>query len=270
MMTHDEASELLAVLALDAVEGDEYERIEAHLAECPRCRAELDAHREVAAALGNSVESLPDGLWDSIARRLPARHDDVPPPMPQLLSEGITAGGSETSRFRTPRATPTSSGSRSARHLRSPRGRLLTIASAAVAAAAVFAVLGLNLAHDNNQITQLQGTHSAVAAALDTPGHKVVNLEDAGHRRLAEFVVVPDGRGYLVKSTLPTLSPTETYQLWTVNGKHSISLGLLGRSPHQATFTSAGARSPTTLAITVEPAGGSVYPSGPMLATGTS
>jgi anti-sigma factor RsiW len=243
MMSHDEASELLAVLALDAVEGDEHERIEAHLAECPRCRAELDAHREVAAALGNSVESLPDGLWDSIARRLPPRQDDVPPPMPQLLSEGIAAGGSETSRFRTP-PTTTSSGPRSRRRPRSARGRMLTIASAAVAAAAVFVVLGLNLAHDNDQITQLQGTHSAVVAALHTSGHKVVNVEDAAHRRLAEFVVV--------------------------NGKRSISLGLLGRSPHQATFTSTGARSPTTLAITVEPAGGSVYPSGPMLGTGTA
>ena len=269
-MTHDEASELLAVLALDAVEGDEYERIEAHLAECPRCRAELDAHREVAAALGNSVESLPDGLWDSIARRLPARHDNVPPPMPQLLNEGITASGSETSRFRTPRATPTPSGSGSARRLRSSRGRMLTIAGAAVAAAAVFIVLGLNLAHDNDRISQLQGPHSAVVAALDTPGHEVVNLVNAAHRRLAQFVVVPDGRGYLVTSSLPTLSPTETYQLWTVNGKRSISLGLLGRSPHQATFTSSGARSPTTLAITVEPTGGSVYPSGTMLATGTA
>ena len=73
MMTHEEASELLAVFALDAVDSDEHEQIEAHLAECPRCRAELDAHREVAAALGNSVEPLPEGLWSSIASRLPPR-----------------------------------------------------------------------------------------------------------------------------------------------------------------------------------------------------
>ena len=52
---------------------DEHELIEAHLAECPRCRAELDAHREVAAALGNSVEPLPEGLWSSIASALPPR-----------------------------------------------------------------------------------------------------------------------------------------------------------------------------------------------------
>jgi anti-sigma-K factor RskA len=94
-------------------------------------------------------------------------------------------------------------------------------------------------------------------------------VEDSAHRRLAEFVVVPGGRGYLVSSRLPTLSSKKTYQLWTVHGTRAISLGLLGRSPHQATFTSAEA-GPTTLAITVEPAGGSVYPSAPMLATGTA
>ena len=264
MMTHDEASALLAVFALDAVESEEYERIEAHLAECPRCRAELDAHREVAAALGNSVESLPDGLWDSIARRLPPRHDEVSPPMPVLSREGGDAEKvRETPRFRTPRSL------QQARASRASRGRMVTAAFAAVAAAAVAIVLGLNLAHDNDQISQLQGTHSAVAAALRTPGHHVVNVVDSAHHRVAEFVVVPDGRGYLVKSNLPTLSSTQTYQLWTVSGKRSISLGLLGRSPDQATFTSAGVGGPTTLAITVEPAGGSVYPTGPMLATGT-
>ena len=86
MMSHDEASDLLAVFALDAVDSDEHEEIEAHLAECPRCRAELDAHRDVAAALGNSVESLPEGLWSSIASRLP-RPDEEPPPMPTLLRD---------------------------------------------------------------------------------------------------------------------------------------------------------------------------------------
>jgi anti-sigma-K factor RskA len=282
MMTHDEASELLAVFALDAVESEEYERIEAHLAECPRCRAELDAHREVAAALGNSVESLPDGLWDSIARRLPPRHDEVAPPMPLLLREGgVAEDVSETPQFETPQfetpqfetprfETPRFRTPRSLPSPRTSRGRMVTVAFAAVAAAAVAIVLGLNLAHDNDQISQLEGTHSAVEAALRTPGNHVVNVVNSAHHRVAEFVVVPGGRGYLVKSNLPTLSSKKTYQLWTVNGTRSISLGLLGQSPDQATFTSAGAGTPTTLAITVEPAGGSVYPTGLMFATGTA
>ena len=73
------------MFALDALDDDEHEMIEAHLAECPRCRAELDAHREVAAALGNSVEPLPEGLWSSIASALRSHRDEEPPPMPTLV-----------------------------------------------------------------------------------------------------------------------------------------------------------------------------------------
>src|ERR1700722_10516822 len=114
-MTHDEVSELLGAFALDAVEYDEYEEIEAHLSECPRCRAEVDAHREVAAALGNSVEPLPEGLWENIARRLPPRQDEDAPPMPLL----VRADGAEKSAARTFRPP------RSARLPRTARSRLV-------------------------------------------------------------------------------------------------------------------------------------------------
>jgi anti-sigma factor RsiW len=268
MMGHDEASDLLAVFALDAVDSDEHEEIEAHLAECPRCRAELDAHRDVAAALGNSVESLPEGLWSSIASRLP-RPDEEPPPMPTLLRDEpvpVPAPAPEerpSHGFRTPRASRAS-------HRRASRGRLVSLASLAVAAAAVAAVLGVNLVHDNNQISNLKNATSASAyAALHTPGHKVVNVESARHVELAQFVVLPSGQGYLVKSSLPTLSSTKTYQLWGVINGRAISLGLLGQAPHAVAFTLAGSPQPSKLGITVEPAEGSVVPTSPMLAAGT-
>jgi anti-sigma factor RsiW len=272
MMTHDEVSELLGAFALDAVDHDEYQSIEAHLAECPRCRAEVDAHREVAAALGNSVGPLPEGLWSSIASRLP-RQDEGPPPMPLLLRD---RGGEDAAPAPAPvfQAPATSRPSRPSKAARSMRTRLGAVASLAVAAAAVAIVLGVNLVHDDHQISQLQvaaGTsaHAAVVAALRTPGRKIVNVESPSDHQLAEFVVVPDGRGYLVKSSLPVLASDQTYQLWGINGRHSISLGLLGRSPNQATFTAAGSKTPKTLAITAEPAGGSVRPTGSMLGTGT-
>jgi len=270
MMTHDEVSELLGAFALDAVSHDEYELIEAHLAECPRCRAEVDAHREVAAALGNSVEPLPEGLWSSIASRLPPRQDEEPPPMPLLVRDGVTEDVAPVPVFQAPAASRPSL----ARARRSVRTRLGAVASIAVAAAAVSIVLGVNLVHDDHQISQLQdalGTsaHTAVVAALHTQGSKVVHVESPSHHELAEFVVVPDGQGYLVKSSLPSLASNQTYQLWGVYGRRSISLGLLGRSPNQATFTSAGPKTPKALVITAEPAGGSVTPTGAMLGTGT-
>jgi anti-sigma-K factor RskA len=262
MMSHDEASELLAVFALDAVDSDEHEQIEAHLADCPRCRAELDAHRDVAAALGNSVEPLPEGLWSSIAGQLLIGPDGETPPMPSLPRNG--ASDELVGPFRAPRpARP-----------RASRGRLLSVASLAVASAAAAVVLGVNLVDANNQVAHLQGAigetaHTAVLAALETPGHKVVNLKNTSGHKVAEFVVLPRGQGYLVDSHLPALSSKETYQLWGVVDGQTISLGLLGRAPHLVTFTLAGSPKASRLGVTVEPSGGSVVPSESMLASGT-
>jgi anti-sigma-K factor RskA len=185
-----------------------------------------------------------------------------------LLVRANDEEGTSTRTFRRPR------GVRSSRTAYSSRSRLAAVGSIAVAAAVAAIVLGVNLVHDDHQISQLQhavgtSSHTAVEAALHTPGRKLVNVESPSHRRLAQFVVVPDGQGYLVKATLPALSSGQTYQLWGVIDRRSISLGLMGQSPSQVTFTSAGSRTPSTLAITVEPAGGSVTPTAPMLGTGT-
>ena len=270
MMSHQQAAELLAVFALDALDDDEHEMIEAHLAECPRCRAELDAHREVAAALGNSVEPLPEGLWSSIAGALPPHRDQEPPPMPTLVRDQTApdAPARLPARRRATFATP-----RPARR-RASRGRLFSVASLAVAAAAVAAVLGVNLVDAKNQVAHLQGAigetaHTAVLAALETPGHKVVRLKSTSGQQLAEFVVLPSGQGYLVDSRLPELSPEETYQLWGVVDGQTISVGVLGRAPHLVTFTLAGSPEESRLGITAEPAGGSILPSRAMLASGT-
>jgi len=257
-MSHEEASELLGAYALDAVDGEELTELEAHLATCPRCRAELDSLREVAAAMGNSVEPLPEGLWSGIASRLPERHDDdEPPPMPRLVSsEGRSPFG----------PPPTDSRNRRRRYV------VTTLGAIAVAAAAVAIVLGIGLVRADNRVSGLQaaaGQTSTVSAALRAPGHMLVDLDTTSHTQLAQFVVLPDGRGYMVSSTMPPLSAKETYQLWGIVGSEPISLGTLGAAPQQAAFTMAGSRRASRLSITAEPSGGSVIPTGPVLASGT-
>jgi len=255
MMTHEQASELLGAYALDAVDGEELAELERHLDECPRCRAELDSLREVAGALGTNVEPLPEGLWASIASRLPERSGDEepPPPMPRLVwSE------------RTPAEAPA----------RRRRGRVAvaSFGAVAVAAAAVAAVLGIGLINADDRANHLQSAatqrSSTVTAALQTPGHQVVSLRDGKDKLAAQFVVVPDGRGYLLLSHLPALPGGKTYQLWGIVGSQPVSLGVLGPDPNEATFTMAGARRPSSLALTAEPAGGTGAPTGPILAMG--
>ena len=238
-MSHDDAASLLAALSLHAVEPEEEARVEAHVRTCARCQLELDALRETAAALGTSVEALPDDLWSTIAARLDG---------PSVTPRGVLDAR------------------------RASRGRLATVPRAlALAAAAAIVVLAVGLVNANSKVSRLQGAlalarQGVVAEALATPGHRVVNLT-AGAARVAEFVLVPGGRGYLVASSMPALAADRTYQLWAIVNGSPISLGLLGPAPRSVAFTLAGT-SATILAITVEPAGGSVRPTSSPVADG--
>ena len=142
-----------------------------------------------------------------------------------------------------------------------------------MAAAAAAVVLAIGLVRADNTASNLQSARGAasstVQAALHAPGHRLITLDSGSQAALAQVVVVPSGQGYLVSSMLPSLGDGRTYQLWAVEGKQPISLGLLGALPRQAAFTMAGSTRPSRLAVTAEPSGGSVPPTGPIIASGT-
>jgi anti-sigma-K factor RskA len=271
MISHEAASGLLGAYALDAVDGNELTELEEHLASCPRCRAELDGLREAAGALGNSVEPPPEALWSRIASQLggPSGDDAELPPMPELkMATPREVSPPERSPFRAPSSGRT----------RRSRNKTMLLGAVAVAASAVAVVLGISLVHSQDNVTNLQQSvaHERAAAArtpaeiaLHTPGHRVVSLVNDAHVELARFVILPGGRGYLVSSSLPALQSGQTYQLWRIAGTTPVSLGLLGGSPHGSTFTMAGAPSNAELALTAEPSGGTVAPTGAIVASGT-
>src|SRR5690606_4393398 len=88
MNEHDEIAELLGAYALDAVEPEEAAAVEAHLAVCPRCAAEVADHREVAAMLAHSGAPAPEGLWSRISASL----EEAPPEMELRLPRPGPAG----------------------------------------------------------------------------------------------------------------------------------------------------------------------------------
>ena len=239
-MNHDDATPLLALYALDALESTESAEVEAHLATCPRCVSELDSLHAVAAAMGNAPETPPAHLWDAISGRL----YDSPAEAPALASP----------------ASVTRLASR-------PRIQMIAWAVAAT----LVAVLALALGHANDRAARLQGALTAsakneVLAALVTPGHHILTFSGSDNAELAQMVTLPDGRAYLVSSRLPALASSRTYQLWAIVGGRPISVGLLGSRPSLAAVTMSGAH-PSVLAITIEPAGGSVTPTMPTVAT---
>jgi anti-sigma-K factor RskA len=254
-MTHDEASELLAALALDAVESDERTAIEEHVAQCPRCQSELDALREVASAIGNSVETLPQDLWTSISSRI--YEDQSEPREAPLLLVGARDG---------------STGAKGDSRPSSSARTRIVVSTFSALAAAVIIVLAISLASANGHVSRLNSalaseTTDEVHAALVAPDHRLVDLNSSSDQQVAQFVLLPDGRGFLVKSSLPTLSSDKTYQLWAIINGKPISVGLMGHRPELVTFTVSGNPAVTALDVTVEPSGGTSTPTSPVVAS---
>lgn len=87
MTPHDAVAELLGAYALDALEPDEMAMVTAHLATCPRCAAEVDEYRSVAALLANAGGDAPQGLWDRISSELQAPTTTAPDLPPRLVPD---------------------------------------------------------------------------------------------------------------------------------------------------------------------------------------
>ena len=263
-LDHSEVEALLGAYALDAVDREEAALVERHLDSCPRCRAELDGHRAVAGAVGNIVEPVPEGLWDRIAAQLDTADASPTPPPLRAVPEAMPPAG-PTTVAAPPAGTvvgepPAAPWGRADRRSRATRWTAAVVAVAAVVAAALLAV---GLSHANSQVHQLQqaaGHTNAVEAALQTPGHRLVELRDTAGTELAEMVLVPDGRGYVVSSSLPSVASDQTYQLWAQSQGRFISIGLLGPAPQRGGGFTVASTTPSALAITVEPAGGVVSP----------
>jgi hypothetical protein len=221
--------DLLGVYAVDGLDADERAVVDAHLARCPRCAAEVAWHRNVAALL-TAGGPPPPGVWKRIAAAL-----EEPPPPLRLVP--ITA----------PRA-------------RSRREQIL--ASMVAVAAAAVGVVGLGLHGQDRRLDRMEtamaadGLRRSAVAALRDPAARTFTLGSAERPPVAQAALLADGRGYLVADQLPPLPADRTYQLWVLVDHQRISAGLLGRRPTVAVFH-AGQRL-DGLAITEEEAGGVV------------
>lgn len=246
--THQDVVELLGAYALDAVDPDEARVVARHLEECPDCAREVAGHHEVAALMASTGDDAPEHVWSQIAARIGAAAVPGPP------------------------AVVTGTGTRARARRRRLAAAAVTVAVAAAVAA--IAVLGVRVADLDHRVGQLSepgrtGLAGVVAAAAADPAARHVVLADSRTgAAVARVVVLPSGRAYVVDSTLPALPAGRTYQLWGKVGDRFISMGVLGPKPRDVPFTLDPAAVPSLLALTAEPAGGSVRPTGSPLAAG--
>ncbi len=256
MNGHDELIDLLGAYALDALDDDERHAVDEHLAVCADCRAEVDQHLEVAAALGTTAASVaPDELWSVIANHIGDGPSEVP--VPTFLSPSEPAPVVHLADRRRP-----------------PIGWIAGLAAAAVVIVVLAAGL-VQVARDNQDLQEqvalpppAASIDDLAAAALDNPASRVLELTSDSGDETATAVVTPNGDGYLVRSTLDPLSPDRTYQLWNIGAAGAVSLGVLGNDPGTSAFHVQGPV--TTLAITAEQAGGVPSPQNIPLVTSTA
>ena len=223
-LSPEEIKDLLAAYAIDAVDDDERRAIDEYLAHDPEARAEVNGLQHSASYLAHTGGPPPPGVWERLESQIhESIRADVPPP---------------------PRLVP------KARRQASPRRWQWIAAAASVVALAFGAVLVFGGGSDSGGS---DGTAALAKSAENAAGARKATLVDDSGAVLAHAVVLPDGTGYLT-SDLPALPAGRTYQLWGVDNRNTISLGVMGRSPTVVAFQAAG--HPAALAVTEERAGG--------------
>jgi hypothetical protein len=249
----------IAVYALDGLEPDEQATIEAHLAECPVCQAELEGHLATLARL-TPDEPASRAIWARIADAIAAEAAETgaarPPleavPRPQAPRPGAAP------RRPVRRQPPGAPGERP-RHLAERRRPWQTwVGQAAAAVILVAAALGVGYVLGDRGEEE-PDLNEVAEEARNEPGASVVTLVTADGAPVAEVVVTAEGSGFFFTEDLPALPAGRVYQLWQLDGPQPVSLGPVGdgTTPIIAVAIPPGT---TTMAISSEVAGGVVAP----------
>jgi anti-sigma-K factor RskA len=222
-MERAEIHELSAAYALDALDADELEGFEEHLARCPECRANVASFQTAAAELA---------------------YDTFAPEPPGALKKRILV---EAARER-PKVVA----------LPRRRWALPVAATAAVAAGAAAIGLGFWAVDLSRQVDDLEAEQERsqeVAIMVANPGSDRFSLDGANG------VLVVDAEtqeGALLISGLEEAPADKTYEAWVIEGESVSPAGLFAGGDDATTVVPLTAPVPegATVAVTIEEAGG--------------
>lgn len=222
---NDEYTDLLGAYALDAVDSDERERVALHLLECPRCRAEVAEHREVAALLSQSGAQAPEGVWDRIVAEL----SPPAPPLRMSFSRIDEPAPADADATVVPIEAPIAGRGRSGAARRRVRTRtMVAVVSVAASIVAILGVVAVGQARRLDRVETALRERSIDDLATDAVKHSAVTASLTGDAGSAEAVVDAGGQGYLITDQLPAPGDGQVYQLWGKVDGTVLSLGTFG------------------------------------------
>lgn len=253
-MDRQQIEELLPFYALDALNDEEKELVEAYLKEHPEARQEVEE-------MGRAVAALPYG----VAPVEPSLHTK------EALMRRVAADQRETSAVRTQSPRP---------RVRRWENLLRTFSLAAAALALLWAiVLSSQVARLRNEVSTLNDALAAQEDKIEEINATLSQLTPADviTVSLKGTEVEPQAQGQLIANpnsqsavlAIAKLTPLEagkTYQVWLIQGGVPVSAGLLTvdeKGQGLLVLTSdAAIGSFDALGISVEPKEGSLQPTG--------
>jgi anti-sigma-K factor RskA len=266
-MEHGEYQELLALAAVDALDGRDAEILRAHLESCPECHDELSEMRDAAALLAHASPSAAPS--DEVRRRImreiqsPPRSNPAQVPNEAPLSQGLSAAWPNVLRLAAVFA-----------FVALLLG-LVVLWRRDAASRREIAELARQL---NRQQRELQVERDNVArqtealALLNSPDARRMALAGTATAQAARATFIYDQKsrnGVLLIEGLPATPADKAYEIWFIpkglspipgrtfavsaNGRALVSTGL----PDAAEYG-------VVVAITLEPKGGSTVPTMPI------
>lgn len=239
---------LAAPYALDALEPDERRRFEKHLERCDRCPAEVRALSEDAVRLAwSTAVPAPAAMRDRVFAAV--RNTPQAAPAQARPRQHLPPHVWGTAPPPKPRA-----------HV--PRMRSLFVPLATATAAAALVVASLFAVQANriqDQLAAERAQASEIAHVLAAPDARATSDRDAEGHRIGVIASAEEGSAIVTLSGFESLRGGEVHQLWLMRPDvQPRSLGLFdGDTPLVTNEMNTDA---TSLAVTVEPDGGSPQP----------
>ncbi|MCB0914613.1 MAG: anti-sigma factor [Actinobacteria bacterium] len=243
-----EMHEWVGAYAVDALDSEQREAFERHLAQCAACSEELEAYGEVLAALADTQAVAPPAeAWQAIEERIASTQDRSGRSAPSTPTADTPVVPSVGDRRRRPTLTWL----------------------AAAAAAAVLFTGGLVVGRETMPEVPTPADPS-VASALEVAaaGDALFTEVDMMGARSKVVTSGEMDKSVFLAADLPTPAKGMCYQVWAVNEdgtKESAGVFVPDDQGHVAVVLDGGA-DVSSYVITLEPPGGSKSPTGEMVA----